>query len=141
MINTNKDHWKYFFWAAGILTTLGALPTMISPKSGPTLSMGLSYADQSPQMVPIVGHWGIMVVGMGILLFASARIKHIRRSTVIFSTVEKSYMVSLVIYNFIRHAPFAGNYTIVLIGDSLMVIGGIWYLLTAKPGAVTVPDA
>jgi hypothetical protein len=136
MANTYRDHWKYFFWAAGILTTIGALPTMISPKSGPILSMGLTYADQSPQMVPIVGHWGIMVVGLGVLLFASARMKHLRISTVIFSTLEKLYMVSIVTYNFITNAPFAGNYTVVLIGDSLMVIGGIWFLLSTKVGGM-----
>jgi hypothetical protein len=115
---------KIFFWAAGVVTALGALPMMLSPVAGLRLVTGLSYFDQSPQMSPIVGHWGTMVVGMGVLLFVSAANKQIRKTTVIFSTLEKAYMVA--------GAPYAGNYVIPLIGDSLMVAGGICYLVQSR---------
>jgi hypothetical protein len=120
---------KYFFWIAGIVTTLGALPTMFSPVNGLQLTTGLTYFEQSPQVSPILGHWGIMVTGMGILLFLSATNKQIRRTTVIFSTLEKSYMVGFALYCFFVEAPYAKNYIIAIIGDSLMVIGGISYLI------------
>lgn len=118
---------KYFFWIAGAVTALGALPSMLSPAHGLQLTIGLRYYEQSPQVSPIVGHWGIMVVGMGVLLFLSATLKTIRKTTILFSTIEKAYMVGFAIYNFSVAAPYAMNYMTALIGDSLMVLGGIWY--------------
>jgi hypothetical protein len=123
---------KYFFWIAGAITALGALPSMLSPVAGLKLTTALTYFEVSPQLSPIVGHWGIMVVGMGVLLFLSATKKSIRKSTVIFSTAEKSYMVGFAVYNFAIKATYAMNFIIPLIGDSLMVIGGIWYLFRSK---------
>jgi hypothetical protein len=70
---------KYFFWIAGIITTLGALPTMLSPVGGLRLTTGLTYFDQSPQVFPFIGHWGIMVAGLGVLLFLSATSKQISK--------------------------------------------------------------
>lgn len=119
---------KYFFWIAGVITALGTLPAMLSPAFGLQLTTGLTFYETSPQLSPIVGHWGIMVVGMGCLLFLSATKKSIRKSTILFSTAEKSYMVGFAIYNFTINADYASNYIIPLIGDSLMVVGGIWYL-------------
>lgn len=123
---------KIFFWVAGAVTALGALPMMLSPSAGLRLMTGLEYAGQTPQLSPIVGHWGIMVAGMGVLLFLSATNKQIRKTTVIFSTLEKAYMVGGALYCFLIGAPYAGNYVVPLIGDSLMVIGGIWYLLQSR---------
>jgi len=77
---------------------------------------------------PILGHWGIMVVGIGVLLFLSATNKQIRKTTIIFSTLEKSYLVSAILYCLLIDAPYARNYIAALIADSSMVIGGIWYL-------------
>ena len=101
MTNSSDKFWKYFFICVGIITALGALPAMLFPRNGLKVAMGLSYADKSPQVEPIIGHWGIMVVGIGVLLFASAKYKQLRLSTIIFSTVEKIYLVSFAIYNFI----------------------------------------
>jgi hypothetical protein len=123
---------KYFFRIAGIITALGALPAMLSPVQGLQLTTGLTFSEVSPQLTPIVGHWGIMVVGMGILLFLSATKKSIRKTTVIFSTAEKSYMVGFSLYNFAISAPYAMSFIIPLIGDSLMVMGGIWYLIKSN---------
>jgi hypothetical protein len=118
----------YFFRIAGIITAIGALPAMVAPSGGLRLATGITYSDQSPQLFPIVGHWGIMVFGMGILLYLAGSNTQIRKSTVLFSTAEKSYMVGFALYNFIAHKPYASHYMVALIGDSLMVIGGIWYL-------------
>jgi hypothetical protein len=123
---------KYFFWAAGIVTALGPLPAMLNPRSGLQLTIGLTYIDESPQLAPIVGHWGIMVVGMGVLLFLSATIKSLRKTTIIFSTAEKAYMVGFALFNFSIGATYAMHYLIPLVGDSLMVLGGIWYLWQSR---------
>jgi len=123
---------KYFFWIAGIVTALGALPTMLSPVGGLRLATGLSYFDQSPQVFPLIGHWGIMVVGIGVLLFLAATNKQLRKTTVIYSTLEKGYMVGMALYAYLGDAPYAGNYLVALIADTSMVIGGIWYLLRRR---------
>jgi hypothetical protein len=123
---------KYFFRIAGVITTLGAFPVMISPIHGLRLTTGLSFFEESPQLTPIVGHWGIMVVGIGILLFLSATKKSIRKTTVIFSTAEKSYMVGFSVYNFAISSTYAMYYIIPLVGDFLMVTGGIWYLIKSN---------
>lgn len=118
---------KYFFRTAGIITALGAMPVMLSPVDGLKLVTGLTYFDWSPQVSPIIGHWGIMVTGIGILLFVSATHKPIRKTTVVFSTLEKAYMVGFALYSLLNGAPYAMNYLTALIADSLMTIGGIWY--------------
>lgn len=123
---------KIFFWVAGIATALGPLPLMLSPSAGFRLVTGLEYLDQAPQMSPVVGHWGTMVVGMGVLLFLSATNKALRKTTVIFSTLEKIYMVGGALYCHLIGAPYASGYNIALVGDSLMVIGGIWYLVQSR---------
>jgi hypothetical protein len=69
-----------------------------------------------------------MVAGLGVLLFLSATNKQIRKTTVIFSTLEKGYMVLTALYCFLVDASYARNYIVALIADSAMVIGGIWYL-------------
>jgi hypothetical protein len=89
---------KYFFLIVRIVTTVGALPTMVSPVAGLRLSTGLTYFDQSPQVFPIIGHWGIMVAGISVLLFLAAANKQIRKTTIIFSTLEKGYMVSVALH-------------------------------------------
>jgi hypothetical protein len=35
---------KHFYWTAGIVTTLGALPTMVSPVATFRLAVGLTYS-------------------------------------------------------------------------------------------------
>jgi hypothetical protein len=132
MNNSFDQASKYFFWLAGVVTALGASFSMVSPVGGLELSTGLTYFEESPQLTPIVGHWGIMVTGMGVLLFLSATRKTIRKTTILFSTAEKAFMVGFALYNFSMGAPYAMNYLIPLVGDSLMVLGGIWYIWQSR---------
>ncbi len=122
---------KYFFWFAGAITTLGALPTMLSPVEGFRFFTGLSYFDKSPQIFPIIGHWGIMVAGLGVLLLVSANNKQIRKSTVMYATLEKGYIVGIALYCFLIRAPYAENYLPLVIIDGTLAIGGIWYLFVS----------
>jgi hypothetical protein len=120
---------QYFFWVPGILTTVAALPMMLSTVAGLHLTTGLSYFDESPLLFPIIGHWGIMVSGIGVPLFLSATNKQLRKTTMIYSTIEKGYIVVVALYCFRIQAPYAGNYLVAVIADGAMTIGGIWYLL------------
>jgi hypothetical protein len=119
---------KYYFWIAGCVTALSALPLAIWPITAPQTLMGLTYYDQSPQLEPIVGHWGLMVALLGVLLFVSATAKHLRRSTILFAIIEKLYFVAAAIYCFSIGAPYAHCYLPALIVDSLLSLGGIWYI-------------
>lgn len=119
---------KLFFWISGTITAMGALPAAISPISGTRSVFGFDYYSLSPQLLPIVGHWGIMVVGIGLMLFASATHKELRVATAIFSTLEKSYMVGIILYYVSLGAPFYTSYRFPLIADTLMALGGMLYL-------------
>jgi|SRR6266481_2086547 len=130
MSNLSFENWsKYFFSTAGIITTVGTLPTMISPVGGLRLSTGFSYFDQSPQVFPLIGHWGIMVAGIGVLLFLSATNKQLRKKIAIYSTLEKRYLVGTALYCFLIQAPGARNYFAAVIIDGALATGGIWYLI------------
>lgn len=120
---------KYFFWIAGALTFSAPFLILLMPVKGFKLVTGLSYIEQSPQVFPVIGHWGMMVAGIGVLLFLSGKNKAIRKTTVIFSTVEKGYMVLIALYCIYSKQAFAANYYMMLVGDSLMVIGGLYYLI------------
>jgi hypothetical protein len=123
---------RYFFWVAGILTTVAAVPIMVSPVKGLHVLTGMSYYDVSPQLAPIVGHWGMMVAGIGVLMFLAATRKELRKTAVIFATAEKVYIVSAALYCFLIHAPYADSYLVPLIADGTMAIGGLWYLLRSR---------
>jgi hypothetical protein len=123
---------KYFFWIAGVLTTVAALPIMLSPVQGLHVLTGLSYYDVSPQLAPIVGHWGMMVAGIGVLMFLAANHKELRKTAALFATAEKVYIVSAALYCFAIHAPYAHNYVVPLVADGTMAIGGLWYLLRSR---------
>src|SRR5450755_410537 len=123
---------KYFFWIAGAVTALAALPIMLSPVAGFRLAVGIEYFDKSPQMFPDVAHWGCMVVAIGVLMFVAASRKELRRSTILFATFEKAYIVGLVAYCFLIDAPYARSYLLPALADGTMALGGIWYLLRSK---------
>ncbi|MEI6099784.1 MAG: hypothetical protein WCS20_16135 [Alphaproteobacteria bacterium] len=123
---------RYYFWISGFATaSLTWIPALL-PVRGLALILGLSYYDQSPQIFPIVGHWGIMVFGIGILLIAAGRNKALRKASVIYAIVEKAYMVAVVAYLLAVRAPFAINYLPLGIADALMVAGGVWYLVQSR---------
>jgi hypothetical protein len=123
---------KYFFWIAGAVTALGALPIAVSPVAGFRLALGFDYFAQSPQLFPVIGHWGVMVAGLGVLMFVAATRKELRRTTIIFATIEKAYIVATILYCFLSAAPYAQSYLVPLVADGAMTIGGIWYLLRSR---------
>jgi hypothetical protein len=123
---------RRFFRIAGIVTAAGALPTMLSPVEGFRLTTGLTYFGESPQVFPVIGHWGAMVTGIGVLMFVAATRKELRKATAVYATVEKGYIVGAVLYCYAIGAPFAHAYLLPLVGDAAMVAGGLWYLCRSR---------
>jgi hypothetical protein len=123
---------KYYFWLAGLITICGSVTTAVSPISGFKLALNLAYFEESPHLMPIIGHWGIMVLGIGMLLFLSGKNKNLRKSTVIFSTLEKGYLVGFSIYWVITQSPNATSFILPIMMDGLITLGGIWYLWRSR---------
>ena len=118
---------KYYFWLAGLITICGSVTTAVSPISGFKLALNLTYFEDSPQLMPIIGHWGVMVLGIGMLLFLSGKNKNLRKTAVIFSTLEKGYLVSFSIYWVTYKMPNASSFILPIMMDGLITLGGIWY--------------
>src|SRR5215471_18320656 len=81
---------KWFLILFG-LATCGALPFAIDVNLVTPMLGGL--VDYTPSSVPILRHWGIMVFGIGALMVAAAFRPWLRFETILFSTVEKAFMV------------------------------------------------
>jgi len=55
--------------------------------------------DYTPASVPALRHWGIMIFGIGALMVVAAFRPWLRFETMLFSTVEKAFMVYLFLSN------------------------------------------
>ena len=126
-----ENYNKWFFRIAGFVTALGALPSMIAPHKGTLLAFGIDISSL-PAVSPLLGHWGIMVVGIGVLLFLSASNKNLRLPIVWYSNLEKSYLVLVGIFTYINNPDIGQYYLLPIVVDSLLVIGGIVYLVNRK---------
>lgn len=93
---------------------------------------GLEFYDQSPQLFPIVGHWGIMVFGLGALMFVAASNKALRRAAATYAVIGKVYIVLMILWSFATGASYSMNYLVPLVADSLMAAGGVWYLVRSR---------
>lgn len=126
----NKGYAFWYFRISGIITMLGALPSMVAPKMGTHLSFGgmptLTFPDE---IFPLIGHWGIMVVGMGLMIYLSAKNLELRKHIIWYSIVEKTYLVGSGLYLFSQNAILGSMYMAAIVLDSLQVLGGIYYLL------------
>ncbi|WP_139263227.1 hypothetical protein [Flammeovirga pacifica] len=118
----NTKFWKAFLKVAGIVTLLGPLPSMISPVKGTLLTLNIDLSNLDA-LVPVIGHWGIMIVGIGVLIYHSASNIAIRKSTLIYATLEKIYMVSGGFWLLMNDPILGESFIPVMIADSLQVIG------------------
>lgn len=131
MKKTQKDYAFWYFRLSGIVTILGALPSVISPKYGTHLSMGGMPTLTFPEEIfPLLGHWGVMVVGLGILIYLSAKNSALRKQVIWFALIEKSYLVLYGIYMFTVSNIFGMMYLGAIVLDGAQIFGGVYYLLT-----------
>ena len=84
--------------------------------------------DFTPSSVPALRHWSFMVFGIGALLFASAFYPWLRFSTMLYSALEKSFMVYLWISNI--ENSWGGAYKLMGIMDSIICIYSVMYFIS-----------
>ena len=122
---------KIYFWTAGIVTALGALPLMIMPLKATKSVLEIDLSSQL-DIIPLVAHWGIMVTGIGVFLCAAAMVQKLRKAAIIYSTLEKLYMVGLLTYFMMTKSEISDHYLLIFVVDSLIVIGAIFYYFLNK---------
>jgi hypothetical protein len=84
---------KAFLIISGLATCLPIVLAYNMGYANEHLFSGL--LEYGPSSVPALRHWGIMVFGIGVLMIASAFRPWLRFETMVFSAVEKSFMVYL----------------------------------------------
>lgn len=123
--------WNRFLRVSGIATLLGPLPSMLSPIEGTKLTLKLDISTIDG-LAPVIGHWGIMIVGIGILIFLAGSNKAIRKTTLWYAIAEKVYMVSGGVYTLITLPEIGMNFMPVIISDTIQIVGFIAYFIWAK---------
>jgi len=84
--------------------------------------------DYTPSSVPIMRHWGIMVFGIGMLMVVAAFRPWLRFETMLFSTVEKAFMVFLFLSNLSQ--PWMMGYVGPALINSAIVLYSIFYFIS-----------
>lgn len=122
---------KIYFWTAGIVTALGAFPLMIMPLKATKSVLEIDLSAQL-DIIPLVAHWGIMVTGIGVFLCVAAKVQKLRKAALIYSTLEKLYMVGLLVYFMMTNNEVSEHYLLIFVVDSLIVIGAVFYYFLNK---------
>jgi hypothetical protein len=108
----------------GLLTCLPIL-IAINIELLPEFAQGIDFTNSS---VPALRHWGFMVFGIGALLVAAAFNPQLRFSTMVFSTLEKTFMVYLWISN--MNEPWGSAYLGMGILDSIICVYSYLYFIS-----------
>lgn len=115
---------KGFLIIFGLATCLPLLAAISLDFANRVLFAGL--LDPSPASVPGLRHWGMMVFGIGALMVVSAFRPWLRFETMVFSAVEKTFMVFLFLTSF--GESWARAYLAAFIVDSIIVIYSLVYV-------------
>jgi hypothetical protein len=116
---------KWFLIVFG-LATCGTLPIAIDINLLTPIFGGL--VDYTPSSVPALRHWGIMIFGIGVLMVVAAFRPWLRFETMLFSTIEKAFMVYLFLSNLGQ--PWVMGYVGAFLLDSTIVAYSIVYFIT-----------
>src|SRR5262245_32032194 len=116
---------KWFLLVFGVLTAM-TLPFAID--IGLLTPMLGGLVDYTPSSVPALRHWGIMVFGIGALMVAAAFRPWLRFETMVFSILEKAFLVFLVASNFGQ--PWAKGYLAPALIDATIVAYSILYFIS-----------
>lgn len=108
------------------LATCGTLPFAIDVKLITPLFGGL--VDYTPSSVPALRHWGIMVFGIGILMVVAAFRPWLRFETMVFSAIEKAFLVYLYLSSL--EQPWIAGYFVAFVIDSTIVAYSILYFVS-----------
>jgi len=118
---------KWFLIAFGVVTSM-TLPFAVDSDLITPMLGGL--VDYTPASVPALRHWGIMVCGIGVLMVVAAFRPWLRFETMLFSTVEKAFMVYLFLGNLGQ--PWAMGYGFAFLIDSTIVAYSILYFISDR---------
>ena len=77
-----------------------------------------------------VQHWGIMVCLMGVFMVAAAYIKSWRVPIMLYSMIEKAFMVFLAVSNFAQ--PYAAGFFVPATMDTIITAYSILYFISLK---------
>jgi hypothetical protein len=116
---------KWFLIVFG-LATCGTLPFAIDINLLTPIFGGL--VDYTPSSVPALRHWGIMIFGIGVLMVVAAFRPWLRFETMLFSTIEKAFIVYLFLSNLGQ--PWVMGYVGAFLLDSTIVAYSIVYFIT-----------
>ena len=108
------------------LVTCGTLPFAVDVNLLTPMLGGL--VDYTPSSVPALRHWGIMVFGIGGLMVAAASRPWLRFETMVFSTIEKAFMVYLFLSSMAQ--PWRMGYLGMFLVDSTIVAYSILYFIS-----------
>src|SRR5215470_1127138 len=118
---------RWFLIVAGVATSSALLfaidANLITPMLG-------GLVDYTPASVPILRHWGIMVFGIGVLMVVAAFRPWLRFETMLFSTIEKSFMVYLFLSNLGQ--PWAMGYLFMFLLDASIVAYSVLYFISDR---------
>jgi hypothetical protein len=118
---------KWFLIIFGLATCLPIMIAVNLKFSNQHLFSGL--LDYTPATIPALRHWGIMVFGIGVLMIVSAFRPHLRFATMVYSTIEKAFMVYLFLDSIGQ--PWAKAYIVGSIIDFTIVVYSLIYFVSS----------
>lgn len=118
---------KWFLIIFG-LATCGTLPfamdiELITPIFG-------GFVDYTPSSVPALRHWGFMIFGIGVLMVAAGFRPWLRFETMLFSTMEKGFILYLYLSNI--EQPWIGGYFAPFVLDATIFLYSIFYFISKE---------
>src|ERR1017187_7517953 len=117
---------KGFLIIFGLATCLPILVAYNLDLANQRLFSGL--LEYGPSSVSALRHWGMMVFGIGALMVVSAFRPWLRFETMVFSAVEKAFMVYLFLTNLGQ--PGISGYLAAFVLDSTITVYSILYFIS-----------
>ncbi|BCH31683.1 hypothetical protein MesoLjLc_36130 [Mesorhizobium sp. L-8-10] len=118
---------RWFLIVFGLVTS-ATLPFAVDIHLLTPMLGGL--VDYTPSSVPALRHWGIMIFGIGVLMVVAGLRPWLRFETMLFSKVEKAFMVYLFLAN--QDQPWAAGYFFAFIVDAVIVAYGVLYFVSGQ---------
>lgn len=118
---------KGFLIIFGLLTC-GTLPIVLNIETITPLLGGM--VDYTASSVPALRHWAFMIFCVGVLMIVAAFRPWLRFETMLFSAVEKAFIVYLFLTNLDQ--PWIMGYFAAFIVDGLVVLYSIAFFISDR---------
>jgi hypothetical protein len=117
---------KPFLIIAGLCTGVAGLNAFL-PRFAVENVLKLSFIED---YTIIVQHWGMMILGVGVFMIIAAFKVSWRMPILIYSAIEKAFMVFLCLFNSSR--PFVAGFAGAAVMDAIIVIYLLLYFWTLR---------